>query len=139
MIRDKTGVTVDLNITSCYAHHIVESFTIVIAGTLWFLMLGTVSYMINDAFPVYKETDGLGRTWCMLLLEIALTLFIFHHVSRLITFIMESLFRDYPQVKTIPEFHSSVIAAFSLLLFQTSLKSRAQRVFFDFYGAPRTD
>lgn len=139
MIRDKPKVSVNLNITSCYAHHIVESFTIVIAGTLWFFMLGSVSFIINEAFPPYKDTESLGKTWCLLLLELALTLFMFHHVSRLITFTMESLFRDYPQVKTIPEFHSSVIAAFSLLLFQTTLKSRATKIFYDFYGQPRSD
>ena len=126
--------SLDIEINSCVSHHIIESLAVLALGLIWFFILCTASYMINDLLPPYRKTEKLGFSWMWMIVEISLTLFFFHQIVRILQHVSSAIFANYPQIKTLPEVHGSILGAFSLLIFQTSLSLRAKRVWISFFG-----
>lgn len=126
--------SLDIEINSCVSHHLIEAAAVVILGLVWFFVMCTVSYMINDLLPPFLKEESLGKTWSWLIVEIILTVFIFHHVNRIMQYVNVAIFYGYPQIKTLPEVHGSILGAFSLLIFQTSLSLRAKVAWVSFFG-----
>lgn len=126
--------SLDIEINSCVSHHIIETLAVLFLGLTWFFILCTVSYMINDLLPPYRKTEKLGFTWMWMIVEIILTLFFFHQVVRILQHVALTLFANYPKIKVLPEVHGSILGAFALLIFQTSLSLRAKRVWISFFG-----
>lgn len=130
--------TLDIEVNSCISHHIVEMVAVMILSLVWFFLLCTWSYLINDLLPEYKKSETLGVTWAWLIVEILLTFVVFHFTIRIVGSISRAIFGKESKVQTLPEVHGSILAAFALVLFQTSISLRAKRVWISFFGETKT-
>ena len=126
--------SLNIEVSSCVSHHVIESFGVIFLSCTWFFILCTVSYLINDLIPAYKKSETLGKTWAWLLVELCLTVLAFHQVVRLMQHVSETLFSAHKEIRTLPEVHGSILSAFALIIFQSSLAQRAKKVWISFMG-----
>ena len=125
---------VNIKVNSCISHHLIESIGVLILGLIWFFVSCTISYMINDLLPAYRKSESLGRVWAWMLLEISLTIFLFHQAIRLLIHVSDAIFKDYGQINPLSPVHGAILATFAIIVFQNSLSLRTRRVWISFLG-----
>lgn len=127
--------------TSLMAARVIETVAVPVIGAIWFFAFNTWSYLINELLPPYPvddpDSESLLKTWMYMLLNLAITLLVFHYTVKLLKSFTKTLFGDSKLVDTLPESKGSILAAFSLLIFQASFRARTIRVWVNFFGPAR--